>query len=79
MDLQNSMYLGPDSSNLYALPIFEVSTGFKSDEMYFSILFSISLEIFSPLSLNILIPLSKKSLCEALITTPNLFLKVLVR
>ena len=54
------MYLGPDSSNLYALPIFDVSTGFKSDEIYFSILFSISLEIFSPSSLKILIPLSKK-------------------
>ena len=62
VDLQNSIYLGPDSSNLYALPIFDVSTGFKSDAMYFSILFSISLEIFSPSSLNILIPLSKKSL-----------------
>ena len=34
MDLQNSIYLGPDSSNLYALPIFDVSTGFKSDEIY---------------------------------------------
>ena len=73
------MYLGPDSSNLYAFPIWDVSTGDKSDDRYFSILFSMSLEIFSPSSLKILIPLSKKSLCEALITTPNLFLSVLVR
>ena len=56
------MYLGPDSSNLYALPISDVSTIDRFDDKYFSILRSISLEIFSPSSLKIFIPLSKKSL-----------------
>ena len=32
-----------------------------------------------PLASNIFIPLSKKLLCDALITRPNCFLKVLVR
>ena len=62
VDLQNSIYLGPDSSNLYALPIAEVSTDYKSPDKCFSMLFSISLDIFSPSSLNIFIPLSRKSL-----------------
>ena len=46
VDLQNSIYLGPDSSNLKALPIAEVSTDDKSPAKCFSILFSISLDIF---------------------------------
>jgi len=73
--LQNSIYLAPASSNLEALPRSSVFTGFKSPLRIFSILSSNSLDNFSPSELNILIPLSKKSLWEALITTPNFCLR----
>ncbi len=57
----------------------ELSTMFISPAIIFSIRFSISFDSFSPLGINIFIPLSKKSLCEALITSPKESLTDLVR
>ena len=62
VDLQNSIYLAPDSSKRLAFPNSSVFTGLRSDSKSFSIFFSKSLDNFSPSALNILIPLSKKSL-----------------
>ena len=60
VDLQ-IQYIGPDSSNRYAFPIAEFQLVLNQMQDTFQFSFYISRDLF-PLSLKILIPLSKKSL-----------------
>ena len=57
-DLQNSTYLGPDSSNLFAFPISTDGNEVIFSLRMFSIIISIFLSIFTPLLSKIFIPLS---------------------